>query len=271
MPAPRRGELVRLLGEELRAAKDALGAAGDAGGRQDHLGRSGRSAGNDRHLRFRRRPVASDLWPDHCLRTPRPPHDGNLASDWAVCGIISAFNFPVAVWAWNAALALVCGDPVIWKPSEKTPLTAIASMKIWNARLKRFGDAPEGLCQLVIGGPDVGEALVNVARCADRLGHRVDPHGQHRRPESCSPLGPPDSGTWRQQRDDRGPVGRSGHGGACASSFQPSAPPASAAQLLRRLIVHNSIRADLVAKLTKAYASLPIGDPLQMPPLWSAR
>ena len=76
------------------------------------------------------------------------------------CAVISAFNFPVAVWAWNATLALVCGDPVIWKPSEKTPLTALASMKIFERALARFGsDAPPALVQCVIGGAELGDAL----------------------------------------------------------------------------------------------------------------
>ena len=80
--------------------------------------------------------------------------------------MISAFNFPVAVWAWNAALALVCGDPVVWKPSEKTPLTAAAVMALVRRALERFGDAPDGLVQLVQGGRDVGEALVDDPRIA---------------------------------------------------------------------------------------------------------
>ena len=62
-----------------------------------------------------------------------------------MCGVITAFNFPVAVWAWNAALALVCGDPVVWKPSDKTPLTAMATQAIVERAMRRFGDAPAGL------------------------------------------------------------------------------------------------------------------------------
>src|SRR6185503_4928312 len=78
----------------------------------------------------------------------------------------SAFNFPVAVWAWNAALALVCGDPVVWKPSEKTPLTAEAVMALVRRALRQFGDAPDGLIQLAQGERDVGEALVDDPRIA---------------------------------------------------------------------------------------------------------
>ena len=100
------------------------------------------------------------------IASERPGH--RMTESWhplGPCAIISAFNFPVAVWSWNAALALVCGDPVIWKPSEKTPLSALATMKIFDRALKRFGpDAPEGLAQLVIGGPAIGEALVESKR-----------------------------------------------------------------------------------------------------------
>ena len=83
-----------------------------------------------------------------------------------VCGVISAFNFPVAVWSWNAALAFVCGDPVVWKPSEKTPLTALATQAIVERAMRRFGDAPAGLSGVLIGGREVGEALVDDRRVA---------------------------------------------------------------------------------------------------------
>ena len=127
-----------------RAAAPAQGRAwraGVLGGRQDHPGRPGRSAGDDRHLRLRRRPVAPALRPDHRLRAPRAPHARGLAA-LGVVGIISAFNFPVAVWSWNAALALVCGNPVVWKPSEKTPLTALACQALFERVAKQFDGAP---------------------------------------------------------------------------------------------------------------------------------
>ena len=81
-----------------------------------------------------------------------------------VCGVISAFNFPVAVWSWNAALAFVCGDPVVWKPSEKTPLTALATQALARRAMARFGDAPEGLSEVLIGGREIGEILVDDPR-----------------------------------------------------------------------------------------------------------
>ena len=110
VPAPKRGELVRLLGEELRAAKAGARPPRLDRSRQDHLGRSRRSAGDDRHLRLRRRPVAPALRPDDRHRAP----GHRMMESWhplGVVGVISAFNFPVAVWSWNAALALVCGEP----------------------------------------------------------------------------------------------------------------------------------------------------------------
>src|SRR3954447_1499587 len=125
VPAPRRGELVRLLGEELRAAKDDLGllvtletgkiVSEGLGEVQEMIDICDFAVGLSRQLYGRT--IASE----------RPEH--RMMETWhplGVCGIISAFNFPVAVWSWNAALALVCGDPVVWKPSEKTPLTALA-------------------------------------------------------------------------------------------------------------------------------------------------
>ena len=99
------------------------------------------------------------------IATERPGH--RMMETWhplGVVGVISAFNFPVAVWAWNAALALVCGDPVVWKPSEKTPLTALAVQAMVRRAMKRFGDAPAACRSVLIGGRDVGETLVDDPR-----------------------------------------------------------------------------------------------------------
>ncbi len=112
------------------------------------------------------------------IASERPGH--RMMETWhplGPCAIISAFNFPVAVWAWNAALALVCGDPVIWKPSEKTPLTAPGDAESSTARPALRPDAPAGLAQVVIGGPAIGEALVADPPRSAGLGHRLDPHG----------------------------------------------------------------------------------------------
>jgi len=160
VPAPRRGELVRLLGEELRAAKDDLGAlvsleAGKIlsegqGEVQEMIDICDFAVGQSRMLY------------GLTIASERPGH--RMMETWhpvGPVGVISAFNFPVAVWSWNTALALVCGDPVIWKPSEKAPLSALACQVIFERAAKRFGeDAPENLSQVVIGGADVGAAMV---------------------------------------------------------------------------------------------------------------
>ena len=165
VPAPRRGELVRLIGEELRAAKEPLARlvtleAGKIvqeglGEVQEMIDICDYAVGLSRQLY------------GLTIASERPNH--RMIEQWhplGVVGVITAFNFPVAVWAWNAALALVCGDPVIWKPSEKTPLCAAAVMALAERALKRFGDAPKGLLQSVQGGREVGEALVDDPRVA---------------------------------------------------------------------------------------------------------
>src|SRR5271154_2401524 len=187
IPPPRRGELVRLLGEELRASKEALGAlvtlevgkivSEGLGEVQEMIDICDFAVGLSRQLH------------GLVIASERPGH--RMAETWhpmGPCAIISAFNFPVAVWSWNAALALVCGDPVIWKPSEKTPLSALATMKILARVIKRFGpDAPEDLAQIVIGGPQIGEALTSSKRVpivsatgSTRMGSVVWPKGAAR-------------------------------------------------------------------------------------------
>jgi aldehyde dehydrogenase (NAD+) len=147
------------LGEELRAAKKELGALvtlesgkilqEGLGEVQEMIDICDFAVGLSRQLYGLT--MASER-PGHAMRETWHPA--------GVCGIISAFNFPVAVWCWNASLALVCGDPVIWKPSEKAPLCALATQQIFERALARFGDAPAALSQVIIGGADVGEALV---------------------------------------------------------------------------------------------------------------
>ena len=165
VPAPRRGEFVRLLGEELRAAKADLGrlvtletgkiATEGLGEVQEMIDICDFAVGLSRQLYGR------------TIATERAEH--RMMETWhplGVCGVISAFNFPVAVWSWNAALAFICGDPVVWKPSEKTPLTALAVQAIVQRATERFGDAPAGLSEILIGGRDIGEMLVDDRRFA---------------------------------------------------------------------------------------------------------
>jgi len=259
VPAPRRGELIRLLGEELRAAKAELGAlvtleAGKItseglGEVQEMIDICDFAVGLSRQIY------------GLTIASERPSH--RMMETWhpmGPCGVISAFNFPVAVWSWNAALALVCGDPVIWKPSEKTPLTAMASMKIMERALARFGDAPEGLVQLVVGGPAIGEALVNSkdvpiisATGSTRMGGIVGPKVAARWGRPILELGGNNAMIVAPSADLDMAVR--------AIVFSAVGTAGQRCTTLRRLIAHHSIKADLVAKLAKAYASLPIGDP----------
>jgi aldehyde dehydrogenase (NAD+) len=155
VPAPRRGEFVRMLAEELRAAKVDLGrlvtletgkiVSEGLGEVQEMIDICDFAVGLSRQLYGR------------TIATERADH--RMMESWhplGVCGVISAFNFPVAVWSWNAALALACGDPVVWKPSEKTPLTALAVQAVVKRALHRFGDAPGGLSGILLGGRELG-------------------------------------------------------------------------------------------------------------------
>jgi len=161
VPAPRRGELVRLLADELRQEKEALGAlvtleAGKIG--QEGLGEVQEmidicdfAVGLSRQLY------------GLTIASERPGH--RMMETWhplGPVGVITAFNFPVAVWSWNSALAFVCGDPVLWKPSSRTPLTALACEALFRRAVQRFGDAPDGLLQVLIG--NAGRALVDDPR-----------------------------------------------------------------------------------------------------------
>ncbi len=260
VPAPRRGELVRLLGEELRAAKEALGAlvtleAGKItseglGEVQEMIDICDFAVGLSRQLYGLT--IASER-PGHSMRETWQP--------MGPVGVISAFNFPVAVWSWNTALALVCGDPVIWKPSEKTPLTALACQKIFDRALARFGsDAPAGLHQLVIGGAEVGEALVASkdvpiisATGSTRMGAIVGPKVAARWGRSILELGGNNAMIVAPSADLEMAVR--------AIVFSAVGTAGQRCTSLRRLIAHKSIKDDLVARLTKAYATLPIGNP----------
>ena len=261
VPAPRRGELVRLLGEELRASKEALGAvvtleAGKIvseglGEVQEMIDICDFAVGLSRQMYGLT--IASER--------PGPSHDGKLAPEWGPAAVISAFNFPVAVWSWNAALALVCGDPVIWKPSEKTPLSALATMKIFDRALERFGaDAPKGLAQVVIGGPATGEALVASrdvpivsATGSTRMGSIVGPKVAAGSAARILELGGNNAMIVAPSADLDMAVR--------AILFSAVGTAGQRCTSLRRLIVHHSIRAELTRRLVKAYSSLPIGDP----------
>lgn len=259
VPAPRRGELVRLLGEELRASKEDLGAlvtleAGKIvseglGEVQEMIDICDLAVGQSRQLY------------GLTIASERPGH--HMTETWhplGTCGVISAFNFPVAVWCWNAALAIVCGNPVIWKPSEKTPLTALACQKIMDRALARFGDAPAHLSQVVIGKADIGASLVESkdvpvisATGSTRMGGIVGPKVAARWGRPILELGGNNAMIVAPSADLEMAVR--------AIVFSAVGTAGQRCTSLRRLIVHKSIKDELVAKLKKAYASLPIGDP----------
>ncbi|MCA0930794.1 L-piperidine-6-carboxylate dehydrogenase [Ruegeria profundi] len=260
VPAPRRGELIRLLGEELRAAKDDLGAlvsweAGKItseglGEVQEMIDICDFAVGLSRQLY------------GLTIASERPGH--RMMETWhptGPVGVISAFNFPVAVWSWNAAIALVCGDTVIWKPSEKTPLTAMACQKIFERALARFGDAPDHLLQTVIGGAALGEALVASedvpvisATGSTRMGRAVAPVVAQRFGKCILELGGNNAMIVGPSADLEMAVR--------AIVFSAVGTAGQRCTSLRRLIVHNAIREELLSRLKKAYAGLPIGNPL---------
>ncbi|WP_428628380.1 L-piperidine-6-carboxylate dehydrogenase [Sphingopyxis sp.] len=260
VPAPRRGELIRLWGEELRAAKDDLAKlvtieAGKipsegAGEVQEMIDICDFAVGLSRQLY------------GLTMATERSGH--RMMEVWhplGVVGVISAFNFPVAVWAWNAALALVCGNSVVWKPSEKTPLTALAVQAVFDRAVARFGDAPDGLSQLLIGEREVGEALVDDTRVAlisatgsTRMGRAVAPRLAQRFARAILELGG-NNGVIVAPSADLDLALRGVAFGAMGTAGQRCTTT-------RRLFVHDSIYDGFVARLKAAYASVAVGNPL---------
>ncbi len=259
VPAPRRGELVRLLGEELRAAKADLGelvtleagkiTSEGLGEVQEMIDICDFAVGLSRQLHGLT--IASER-PGHVMRETWHP--------MGPCAVITAFNFPVAVWSWNAALALVCGDPVIWKPSDKTPLTALACMAVLGRALARFAEAPEGLVQCVIGGADLGAALaadpgvaIVSATGSTRMGRAVAPVVAARFGRAILELGGNNAMIVAPSADLDMAVR--------AIVFSAVGTAGQRCTSLRRLIVHEDVAEDLLTRLKAAYASLPVGDP----------
>lgn len=260
VPAPRRGEFVRLLGEELRTHKADLGLlvtleAGKVtseglGEVQEMIDICDFAVGLSRQLY------------GLTIATERPNH--RMMETWhpiGVCGVISAFNFPVAVWCWNAALAFVCGDSVVWKPSEKTPLTALAVQAIVEKTMKRFGpEAPAGLSEILIGGREIGDILVSDHRVpvvsatgSTRMGKEVGQKLAARFARAILELGGNNAAIVAPSADlDLALRG---------IAFAAMGTAGQRCTTLRRLIVHESVYDQLVPKLAKVYGSVKIGDP----------
>ncbi len=262
VPSPRRGELVRLFGEELRTHKLALGQlvtleAGKIlqeglGEVQEMIDICDFAVGLSRQLY------------GLTIASERPGH--RMMEQWhpiGVVGVISAFNFPVAVWAWNAALAFVCGNSVTWKPSEKTPLTAIATHALFMKAVARFGsDAPAGLAELIIGARDTGAQMVEDKRIAlvsatgsTRMGRQVAEACAKRLTRTILELGGNNAMIVAPSADLEMAVR--------AITFSAVGTAGQRCTTLRRLFVHDSIYDTLVPRLKKIYAGLPVGNPLE--------
>ncbi|PSC03331.1 aldehyde dehydrogenase family protein [Alsobacter soli] len=259
VPAPRRGEFVRLIGEELRAHKADLGrlvtleagkiTSEGLGEVQEMIDICDYAVGLSRQL-F-----------GLTIATERPDH--RMMETWhplGVCGVITAFNFPVAVWSWNAALAFVCGDPVVWKPSEKTPLTALAVQAIVEKAAQRFGGVPAGLSEVLIGGRALGEALVDDHRVpvvsatgSTAMGRQVGPRVAARFGRSILELGGNNAAIVAPSADLEIALR--------AIAFAAIGTAGQRCTTLRRLIVHESVYGELVPKLKGVYGSVKIGDP----------
>jgi aldehyde dehydrogenase (NAD+) len=260
VPAPRRGELVRLFGEALREEKDALGRlvsleAGKIlqeglGEVQEMIDICDFAVGLSRQLY------------GLTIATERPGH--RMMETWhplGVVGVISAFNFPVAVWAWNACLAFVCGDAVVWKPSEKTPLCAASVQALFERAMARFGDAPPHLSQIVQGGREVGEALVDHPRVAllsatgsTAMGRAVAPRVAARFGRVLLELGG-NNGMVVAPSADLALAER-------AIAFAAVGTAGQRCTTLRRLFVHEEIYGRLVPRLKQIWAAVPVGNPL---------
>jgi L-aminoadipate-semialdehyde dehydrogenase len=179
-----------------------------------------------------------------------------------VVGVISAFNFPVAVWSWNAALAFVCGDSVVWKPSEKTPLTAIAVMALFERAAAKFDGVPKGLATLIIGGREAGERLVDDPRVpvvsatgSTAMGRMVGQRVAKRFGRSILELGGNNASIVCPSADLDLALR--------AIAFGAMGTAGQRCTTLRRLIVHESIHDRLVPRLKQVYSLVSIGDPRQ--------
>jgi aldehyde dehydrogenase (NAD+) len=260
VPAPRRGELVRLLGVELRAAKDELGrlVTIEAGkipteGRgevQEMIDICDFAVGLSRQLY------------GLIIASERPAH--RMMEQWhplGPIGLITTFNFPVAVWSWNAALALVCGDPVVWKPSEKTPLTALAVQALLDRAAQKFGDAPKGLSAVLIGDHAAAALLID-----DRRLPLISATGSTAMGRSIAPR--------LAQRFARAILELGGNNAAIACpsadlelalrsiAFAAIGTAGQRCTTLRRLFVHQEIYAALLKRLQQIYVTAPVGNPL---------
>jgi aldehyde dehydrogenase (NAD+) len=260
VPAPRRGEFVRRIGNRLRERKAELAClvtleAGKIksealGEVQEMIDICDFAVGLSRQLH------------GLTIASERPGH--RMMEQWhplGPVGVITAFNFPVAVWAWNAALALVCGDPVIWKPSEKTPLCAIATHQIVVDVMNQMPEVPDGVVSVLIGDAEhVGKPLVSDPRVplisatgSVRMGQQLAPIVAARLGRSLLELGGNNGMIVAPSADLELAVR--------AITFAAAGTAGQRCTTLRRLIVHHSIREKLTQRLAAVFAKLKVGDP----------
>ncbi|MFD7229911.1 aldehyde dehydrogenase family protein [Streptomyces sp. NPDC059881] len=260
VPAPHRGALVKRLGELLSIHKDDVAALVTIEAGKIHSEALGEvqemidicefAVGLSRQLYGR------------TMASERPGH--RLSESWhplGVVGVISAFNFPVAVWSWNTAIALVCGDTVVWKPSELTPLTAVACAALLRRAAEDTG-APDGVHRLLLGGRERGERLVDDPRVAlvsatgsVRMGREVGPRVAARFGRCLLELGGNNAAVVTPSADldlaVRGIV------------FSAAGTAGQRCTSLRRLIVHEDVADELTQRIVHAYGQLPVGDPFR--------
>ena len=260
MPAPKRGEIVRQIGDKLREHKDALGALVSyemgkilqegLGEVQEMIDICDFAVGLSRQLH------------GYTMHSERPQH--RMYEQYhplGIVGVISAFNFPVAVWSWNAMLAAVCGCVTVWKPSEKTPLTALACQNIIKDVLAA-NNLPEGIFSVIIGDYRIGELMSNDTRMplvsatgSTRMGKKVGAAVGARLGRSLLELGGNNAIIMTEHADIEmamravvfGAVGTAGQ--RCTTT--------------RRLIIHDSIYDEVKNRLLRIYPNLPIGNPLE--------
>lgn len=273
VPPPHRGELIRLFGEELRAHKTELGTLitletgkilqEGLGEVQEAIDMCDFAVGLSRQLY------------GLTIASERPGH--RMMETWhplGPIGVITPFNFPLAIWAWNFTIALVCGDPVLWKPSEKTPLTALAAAKLFDNALKEFGEAPEYLLQVVVGESAVGQALVSSpdlplisATGSTRMGKSVAQNVAARLGRYLLEL----SGNNAMILAPSADLDLASR----AIAFASLGTTGQRCTTLRRLIVHESLCDKILRRLQIVYSQVKVGNPLEpqthMGPLIDAR
>ena len=261
VPPPKRGELIRLFGEELRTYKKALGhlvtlengkiLQEGLGEVQEMIDICDYAMGISRQLY------------GLTIASERPQH--RMMETWhplGPIGVITPFNFPVAVWSWNFALAVVCGDPVIWKPSIKTPLTALATARLFERALKRFTSAPGHLLQVIMGGRDLRQILLDSpalplisATGSTKMGRTVAERVARRFGRSLLELSGNNGMILTPSADLELAIQ--------AISFAALGTAGQRCTTLRRLFVHSSIYTKVIERLRHIFANAPVGNPLE--------